>query len=539
MECGFAGNADIFGIGIRIGYYTQALAVWFANYFHFREAQNLRSVNNLFLIALAIVGLIFVYDASTYYAVEAFLLLCIGITIAIISIVDTSRFTSRYMETSNERMLANTVIIVMGRVFLVWFCWKGLEVMRPTPCQGVGKDPSSLATYASGTAEGTYGALVVPVHMYDWFWTLGRVSSLAALLQAVLVIGSADPLRLLHSILTKNTKAAFVAAASSLTPDAIALPQVMSADDAQTRTMTNDLSLGSVSLAADGSMANGLTLGETANTQDRGFPAEMFTKVNEAEQYLDSVFSICRKQEALPGHRREITIFKGHLRFSVPSNDSRRGLNLVPLRRCFHTAFLWYGIGRVPLHLRWRIHSHLTSLDKGPVMVWPRLMYRAFELSNDKNPPDWRMVAIASDVQLYQIPLKKSAKLWAFVAVKNLLLIVLLIIQIELTIAWNHIFGLNQLTSLGQLIPFILGVGGLIKILWSKWRLIKAGCREDTLLLPLSEYEAAMVTYLEWKRIRALRVSSPLPSLEHSFEARNGAAAPTTGAQSIPNDHTT
>lgn len=41
MSCGFVGNTDILGIGIRIGYYAQAIAVWFSNYFLYREAKAL------------------------------------------------------------------------------------------------------------------------------------------------------------------------------------------------------------------------------------------------------------------------------------------------------------------------------------------------------------------------------------------------------------------------------------------------------------------------------------------------------------------
>ena len=43
----------------------------------------------------------------------------------------------------------------------------------------------------------------------------------------------------------------------------------------------------------------------------------------------------------------------------------------------------------------------------------------------------------------------------------------LLVVQVELTIVWNHFDGLKNLRSLGQLIPFILGVEGLLKVLWA------------------------------------------------------------------------
>jgi hypothetical protein len=43
----------------------------------------------------------------------------------------------------------------------------------------------------------------------------------------------------------------------------------------------------------------------------------------------------------------------------------------------------------------------------------------------------------------------------------------ILVIGTELTIQWNYISGVQQLDSVGQLIPFCLGVGGLLKVVWA------------------------------------------------------------------------
>ena len=43
----------------------------------------------------------------------------------------------------------------------------------------------------------------------------------------------------------------------------------------------------------------------------------------------------------------------------------------------------------------------------------------------------------------------------------------LIVIGTELAINWNYITNVNYLDSVGQMIPFSLGVGGLIKVLWS------------------------------------------------------------------------
>lgn len=36
-----------------------------------------------------------------------------------------------------------------------------------------------------------------------------------------------------------------------------------------------------------------------------------------------------------------------------------------------------------------------------------------------------------------------------------------MILQLELTLRWNHVRGLDEWGSVGQLIPFVVGVGGL------------------------------------------------------------------------------
>ena len=521
MECGFTGNSDVYGIGIRIGYYTQALAVWFANYFHFREARVLRSVNNLFLIALAIVGLIYVSDARKVYAVEAFLLLYIGITIAIVSILDSTRFTSRFMETSNERMVARMLISIMGQIFLVYFWWTGLDLMRPTPCQEVNRQQSKTVSTANDATVGTYACYLVRANLYGWLRTLMRVLSLSGLIWSAVVLSSCDPLKVLHSMLTKKTKVAFTKAAVAQTRNSTLLQEAIAIEPNETMQCFPDQSSGPRvtprSENAENHHPSAAT--RTGSKQRRELvhylhtgdvQSVSFSAVYEAEQYLDSVFSICQMREALLGHKRVFSIWNGCVRFYVPYRKVQHTSELVPLRKCFHTMFMWYGLSKISINLRWRFHIHLAGLNKGPRFVWPRLLYRAYQLSNDNRPPDWKMVAIASDVQLSQIPLKKTTQLWAFRAVKHLFIIGLFITQVELTIVWNHVSGLNSLTSLGQLIPFILGVGGLLKVLWSKWRLVKSGIREDlgSEFPQRTEYEAAMETYLEWKKIHRTQLAS-------------------------------
>ena len=133
MSRGFAGNTDLYGLGIRIGYYAQALAVWFSNYFHYRETKGFRAVNDLFLLALVVAAIIYFANASSVHVVEAFLLLQIGLVIGLIGITERSRFSSKYIKNSKERMITRMATIMAGGLLNVCFWWKGLHIMLPTP----------------------------------------------------------------------------------------------------------------------------------------------------------------------------------------------------------------------------------------------------------------------------------------------------------------------------------------------------------------------------------------------------------------------
>ena len=53
------------------------------------------------------------------------------------------------------------------------------------------------------------------------------------------------------------------------------------------------------------------------------------------------------------------------------------------------------------------------------------------------------------------------------------LVMVFCITAVELVIRWNRIENVNSILSTGQLIPFVIGLGGLGKILFRWWQLEK------------------------------------------------------------------
>ncbi|KAL2044636.1 hypothetical protein ABVK25_012270 [Lepraria finkii] len=121
-----------------------------------------------------------------------------------------------------------------------------------------------------------------------------------------------------------------------------------------------------------------------------------------------------------------------------------------------------------------------------------------YNLALVQPPPDWRSLKIASDIRLSQ----DTTRLWTYSAINQLGLIISVIIQVELTIVWNGISGLQSFSNLGQLIPFIMALGGLLKVLWGKGCLLWHGRAEelDESEVFVGEYEVAVARYRERKQ---------------------------------------
>jgi hypothetical protein len=64
---------------------------------------------------------------------------------------------------------------------------------------------------------------------------------------------------------------------------------------------------------------------------------------------------------------------------------------------------------------------------------------------------------IDTNVRLISVP--------AAVHIVNLACLVWAVVAIELTLVWNHVSGVYSLTSTGQLIPFVIGLVGLLRLI--------------------------------------------------------------------------
>lgn len=112
--------------------------------------------------------------------------------------------------------------------------------------------------------------------------------------------------------------------------------------------------------------------------------------------------------------------------------------------------------------------SHAHNLGPRNRMSFPQCLTAAIR------HPAYRAVRGSEDVVLasrFLITIEPplEARKWVEISARLALFgaCSVLIIATELTIQWNEISGVKELTNVGQLIPFCLGVGGLLKVLWS------------------------------------------------------------------------
>jgi len=114
------------------------------------------------------------------------------------------------------------------------------------------------------------------------------------------------------------------------------------------------------------------------------------------------------------------------------------------------------------------IASHARNLKHGRKLSYPKCLSLALKHPAYRTVRGSEDVVLASRILVTIEPSPKAPK-WAYIAAGWMLFAAcsVLIIATELTIQWNDISGVQDLTSVGQLIPFCLGVGGLIKVIWS------------------------------------------------------------------------
>lgn len=163
-ECGFSGDDNTYGLGIRLGVYLQWVTSSIAYNFVPEEAVTMRGVNNCFQAAM-FAGLLFITitKGPELYAVEAFIMLifCMGGVCSGHNPTEkvTGSFEPKKYAYYRTTTFGRLIRILLGLgfcVYGVWYTFKGMDEMKHPPCS-------------------TYVFFFARVNLYNWFRTFAKI----------------------------------------------------------------------------------------------------------------------------------------------------------------------------------------------------------------------------------------------------------------------------------------------------------------------------------------------------------------------------
>jgi len=506
--CGFEGNNDIYGIGIRIGIYAQILAVWFANYFLLSEAQVLRDSVSIFSVAILIVTLIYASNPGDVYAVEAFVLLQILAWSCITGVRAKSSYSrATFSRGSFLRRVVCEIVNLVNICLHVWFWWAGLDDTKETPC-GTWLMMYVVKTDLFGWARKVMMAMSLFVLLCTIYWmvlgflrpwTTWKVSEKRReFVEAVRVWEESrgqnfDEEAVEEKDAEDSSKhgTSHEACSQALIPRFIptradfgpARPFNLvrtRSDPLAQRTAEwsyfsriihqghpNRSSRITVQEVPSSTTPTSLSSSRTNASIAQPLPdLPIIQEVYESELYIKHCvaaspyqMNAADKPLTFPVIARSILFPKKYRNATAekpvpPSWFHCQLYSYIAFLRCHFPpqAFVIYS------HLR---QAHLLDPLNGPFQTYAAIMYPSATSTPDVIPP-WTSVSLASSLLLTNPATPKKIWLGWYYTILDLLIHVVVILQLELTLHWNHVSGLSGLwRSVGQLIPFIIGVGGL------------------------------------------------------------------------------
>jgi hypothetical protein len=90
-----------------------------------------------------------------------------------------------------------------------------------------------------------------------------------------------------------------------------------------------------------------------------------------------------------------------------------------------------------------------------------------------------RPLHIMKRIRLSRLPQKAPKEAWVPWAITTFIICIGQVLAVELVLRWNYVKGVQAFGTVGQLVPFVLGVGGLSKVLWTKSKLLWEGRRPE------------------------------------------------------------
>ncbi|KAK0744939.1 hypothetical protein B0T21DRAFT_279850 [Apiosordaria backusii] len=180
IQCGFDGNGDIYGMGVRVGIYLQWATSVLAEHLHEPAVESTRGANTIFQFAM-LAGLILITTSKAIEtrAIEGYitLLFCFASAwIASLPGYSAARAAFGRSKSSDDQQFASSGIrgevdLLLGMAtcsYGVWFMFCGLDRLPRTAC------PEAVFFFA-------------PVHPFGWFRTVAKIAFVASLVASLVL----------------------------------------------------------------------------------------------------------------------------------------------------------------------------------------------------------------------------------------------------------------------------------------------------------------------------------------------------------------
>ncbi|PVI02872.1 hypothetical protein DM02DRAFT_670276 [Periconia macrospinosa] len=499
QTCSFQGNPDIYGPGIRIGIYSQTLAVWFANYFLSSQTLILRDTVTVFCVAILIALFMVVADPSSIYAVEAFLMLQILFWGCMMGVVGKSAFTRvRWSAQSIIRRIFNEMLDTASWGLQVWFWWSGMDRMQSV----------------QGDGCVTWIMYIWKVDLFGWPRKAMRVLSILALMQRLsffafflMDVGLVwvmerrgvrrrfmEAVRRWVEEVEKSGKdvgeqkepskncgvgdlgsggreAVAHDACSEYSCQQCSPVEPLSDLDREATLVQrwNTPSLTPIHSAPTPNTSSVTVVTKLSHQPPLSTPLDLtiLHEIHQSELYLKTCIS------ASPFHTSQpltLPMFLRKMFHTTPpplSNTTTSPLPYIPppawLPSILHVTHCVLTL-RIPLHTL-VFNAHLLASIQLNILNSPFHLYASLTY-NSHLLPEWPIISLASKVILASPKRPKKVSPWLAwgYPILDLAVHVVIILQIELTLRWNDVRGLTGLKSVGQLIPFVIGITGLVLV---------------------------------------------------------------------------
>ena len=494
-DCGFVGNPDLYGIGIRLGYYTQVLSVWFANYFVSSEARELRSVNLLFLVALFVALVWLSHQAQQTYAIEIFLLLRLLFATWYVGVLDRSRFSKKHGRKRIMRVVIRESALLGMLSYTVWFAWVGLDRMEKTPCGTWIFFAAKLNLY--GDYREAYKILSIFALS---FGIIKQSDTASQLYQHWRNTGIKSPnyfVQLRQALLAQQ----FPSDVSYGNSSNEQYPRIRLEEDDQSQPHLE--SEASSHAAAAGLLRNEVR-GEASIILVQG-KAPSPTQPDVLRRNMSDAATQCHLSDCPPedpNNNSQNSDRAAHDRSleELPSLesliDTQRWLEAIISVDVADHSLWYYQVSWLPMkiflpiiHSPKQIHHrisalyalrpfrpsiliplarHIKSLCRFGWYQYPIMLEAALQHPYHRRVSKSALMATIA-LHKAQLPTSRPAPNVLWSACASLAMCVELVLSIELSVHWNCIGGMGNVGAPGQLIPAILGIGGLVKVVWVWW----------------------------------------------------------------------